>query len=85
MIEKNNEPPTKCICHKGFSGYSSIVTRSNFRVGGQETTPQSLTAHSVPRSRASAIKALHAVIEMVESAKADEPPLPFFRKGQQTT
>lgn len=37
--EINNETPTKCICHKGFSGYSSVVARSNFRVGGQETTP----------------------------------------------
>ena len=45
----NNETLTKCICHKGFSGYSSIVARSNFRVGGQETTPQSLTAHTLDR------------------------------------
>jgi len=45
----NNETPTKCICHKGFSGYSSVVARSNFRVGGQETTPQSLTAHTLKR------------------------------------
>ena len=43
---------TKCICHKGFSGYSSVVARSNFRVGGQETTPQSLTAHTLDRYRA---------------------------------
>ncbi len=42
-------PPTKCICHKGFSGYSSIVSRSNFRVGGQVTAPQSLTAHTLDR------------------------------------
>jgi hypothetical protein len=76
---------TKAICNKGFSGNSSILPRSNFGVVGQESSPQSLTAYSVPRSRASAIKALHAVIEMVESAKADEPLLPFFRKGQQTT
>jgi len=45
----NNETPTKCICHKGFSGNSGIVARSNFRVGGQETTPQSLTAHTLNR------------------------------------
>jgi len=45
----NNETLTKCICHKGFSRYSSIVARSNFRVGGQETTPQSLTAHTLDR------------------------------------
>ena len=41
--------PTKCICHKGFSVCSSVVARSNFRVGGQETTPQSLTAHTLVR------------------------------------
>ena len=40
---------TKCICHKGFRGYSSDVARSNFRVGGQKTTPQSLTAHTLDR------------------------------------
>ncbi len=44
-----HETPTKCICHKGFSGYSSIAARSYFRVGGQETTPQSLTAHTLDR------------------------------------
>jgi len=47
--DKNGQLPTKCICHKGFSGYSSIVARSNFRIGGQETTPQSLTAHTLSR------------------------------------
>jgi len=45
----NNETLTKCICHKGFSGYSSVVARSNIRIGGQETTPQSLTAHTLDR------------------------------------
>ena len=40
---------TKCICHKGFSGNSSVVARSNFRVGGQETTTQTLTAHTLDR------------------------------------
>jgi hypothetical protein len=44
-----NERTTKCICHKGFSGYSSVVARSKFRVGGQVTTPQSLTAHTLDR------------------------------------
>jgi hypothetical protein len=42
--------PTKCICHKGFSGYSGVVAHSNFRIGEQETTPQSLTAHTLDRS-----------------------------------
>lgn len=48
----NNETPTKCICHKGFSGYSSIAARSKFCIGGQETAPQSLTAHTLDRCRA---------------------------------
>jgi hypothetical protein len=43
----NRQPLTKCICHKGFSGYSSVVVRSNIRVGGQEAAPQSLTAHTL--------------------------------------
>jgi len=41
--------PTKAICNKGFSGNSSIVPRSNFGVGRQESSPQSLTAHSLDR------------------------------------
>jgi hypothetical protein len=45
----NNETLTKAICNKGFSGHSSILPRSNFGVGGQETTPQSLTAYSLNR------------------------------------
>jgi len=45
----NTERTTKCICHKGFSGYSSVVARLKFRVVGQETAPQSLTAHTLNR------------------------------------
>ena len=41
--------PTKAICNKGFSGNSSILPRSNFGVGGQESSPQSLTAYSLNR------------------------------------
>ncbi len=40
---------TKAICNKGFSGKSSILPRSNFGVGGQESSPQSLTAYSLNR------------------------------------
>ena len=40
---------SKAICNKGFRGNSSVVARSNFRVGGQETAPQSLTAYSLDR------------------------------------
>jgi hypothetical protein len=46
---KMNETLTKCICHNGFSGYSSILSHSNFRVGGQGISPQSLTAHTLDR------------------------------------
>lgn len=49
LLNKTPEHTTKFICHKGFSWYSSVVARSNFRVGGQETTPQSLTAHTLDR------------------------------------
>ena len=46
---KNNEGITKAICNKGFSGNSSILPRIKFRVGGQESSPQSLTAYSLDR------------------------------------
>jgi len=45
----NNETLTKAICNKGFSGNSSILPRSNFGVSRQESSPQSLTAHSLNR------------------------------------
>jgi len=45
----NNETLTKAICNKGFSGNLSILPRSNFGVGGQESSPQSLTAYSLNR------------------------------------
>ncbi|PIS29466.1 MAG: hypothetical protein COT43_03700 [Candidatus Marinimicrobia bacterium CG08_land_8_20_14_0_20_45_22] len=44
-----HETITKAICNKGFSGFPIVVARSNFRVGGQETAPQSLTAYSFNR------------------------------------
>lgn len=40
---------TKYICYEGFSGYPGFVARSNFRVGQQETAPQSLPAHTLNR------------------------------------
>ena len=49
LTKIKNERTTKCICHKGFSGYSSVVARSNICVGGQKTAPQSLTAHTLDR------------------------------------
>ncbi|MFN4300365.1 MAG: hypothetical protein ACK4EX_11655, partial [Thermaurantimonas sp.] len=49
MRKMNNETLTKCMCHKGFSGYSNILARSNFGVFRQESSPQSLTAHTLDR------------------------------------
>jgi len=47
--DKEHQAVTKAICNKGFSGKSSILPRSNFGVGRQESSPQSLTAYSLDR------------------------------------
>ena len=49
MAIKKHEQVTKAICNKGLSGNSSILPRSNFGVGGQDSSPQSLTAYSLNR------------------------------------
>jgi hypothetical protein len=49
VLERKHETLIKAICHKGFSGKSSILPRINFGVSGQESSPQSLTAHSLSR------------------------------------
>ena len=46
---KNGKRITKAMCNKGFSGNSSILPRIKFRIGGQESSPQSLTAYSLNR------------------------------------
>ena len=48
-MNKNHEGLTKAICNKGFRGDSSILPRSNFGVGGQESSTQSYTAYSLNR------------------------------------
>jgi hypothetical protein len=48
-MDKKGQHITKAICNKGFSGNSSILPRMNFGVGGQESSPQSLTAYSLNR------------------------------------
>ena len=48
MLNKHQQP-TKAICNKGFRGYSSILPRSNFGLCRQESSTQSLTAHSLDR------------------------------------
>jgi hypothetical protein len=47
--KKEAQLVTKAICNKGFSGNSSILPRIKFRVGGQGSSPQSLTAYSLNR------------------------------------
>ena len=49
MKMKEVQQVTKAICNKGFSGNSSILPRSNFGFGGQESSPQSLTAATLKR------------------------------------
>jgi len=48
-MTKKADPLTKAICNKGFSVNSSVLSRSKFGVGGQESSPQSLTAYSLNR------------------------------------
>ena len=42
-------PLTKCSSNKGFRGNSSVLPRINFGGGGQESSPQSLTAATLNR------------------------------------
>jgi len=46
---KHTQNATKAICIKGFSGKLSILRRSNFGLAGQESSPQSITAHRLNR------------------------------------
>ena len=49
LEKKEGQLVTKAICNKGFRGNSSILPRIKFRVGGQASSPQSLTAYSLKR------------------------------------
>jgi hypothetical protein len=49
LEKKEGQLVTKAICNKGFSGNSSILPRINFCVGGQDSSPQFLTAYSLNR------------------------------------
>lgn len=49
MLDKKGQLVTKCSSNKGFRGNSSILPRINFRIGGQESAPQSLTAATLNR------------------------------------
>jgi len=49
LKDNNAQLVTKAICNKGFSGNLSILPRIKFRVGGQASSPQSLTAYSLDR------------------------------------
>ena len=48
-MTKKTEPPTKALFNKGFSGNYRILPRLKFGAGGQESSPQSLTAYSLDR------------------------------------
>ena len=50
--DEKHETLTKCSSNKGFSGNSTILSRFNFSVFGQEYSPQSLTAATLNRYRA---------------------------------
>ena len=49
LTDKNALLVTKCSSNKGFSGNSGILSRIKFRVCGQESSPQSLTAATLKR------------------------------------
>jgi len=51
LDKKEGQLVTKAICNKGFRGNSGILPRSNFGVGRQESSPQSLTEYSLSRYR----------------------------------
>jgi len=53
---------TKAIYNKGFSGNSSILPRSNFGVGGQESSTQSLTVYSLDRYSQLKDRALNIIL-----------------------
>jgi len=56
--------PTKAIYNKGFSGNSSVLPRLNFGVGGQDSSPQSLTVYSLERYQQGEEKT--AILKMTE-------------------
>ena len=68
----NNETLTKAICNKGFSGNSSILPRIKFCVGGQESSPQSLTAYSLDRYRKPYLTTLLTLNRMTLTTYSDK-------------
>ena len=48
-MKTKHEGITKAICNKGFNCNSSILPRIKFCVGGQVSSPQSLTALTLDR------------------------------------
>jgi len=48
-LKTEHQAVTKAICNKGLIRNSSILPRIKFRVGGQGSSPQSLTAYSLSR------------------------------------
>jgi len=52
LINNSGQRTTRGIKHWGLSGYASFLPRIKFGVTGQESSPQSLTAHSLDRQTA---------------------------------
>jgi hypothetical protein len=71
-----HERTTKAICNKGFTGNSSILPRKKIRVGGQESSPQSLTAYSLNRYAAGRKNSK----QTVDNFKRDFKPNQLIRK-----
>jgi hypothetical protein len=48
-MKTRNEGMAKVICNKGFSNDLRILSHIKFCISGLESSPQSLTAHSLNR------------------------------------
>ena len=64
----NNETLTKCICHKGFSGYSIILAHSNFCVGGDRKVARNPLLH-IAANRYNKQKTLNIWIQTIYQLK----------------
>ena len=77
---------TRGIKHWGLGGYLNFLPRIKFGVTGQESSSQSATFHSVPRSNERQLIFI-ACCNWDGGIRRlpDEPPKSFCRKGHQTT
>jgi hypothetical protein len=65
MIDRKDQRTTKYIDHKGFIGYSNVFAREYFRIDGQETAPQSLTANTLERWGTCLKKSLDTILSPI--------------------